>query len=102
MKLSKTQHRTLEIAAKRAVYRHEARGIWQVDRDVAGEPYVGNVFANTQRSLESHGLVEVTTGLRVCPYRRVFGAEDPRVAVQLLILTEAGERQLGISPPKSL
>lgn len=98
MKLSQTQRRVLQIAAKRAVYRHETRGIWQVDRDVAGEPYVGNVFVNTQRSLESRGLVEIVVGERVCPYRRLFGAGDPRVAVQLLVPTEAGEQALAGSP----
>jgi len=98
MKLSKTQRRTLEIAAKRAVYRHEARGIWQVDRDLAGAPYVGNIFANTHRSLEGQGLVEIIMGQRVCPYRRLFSGADPRVAVQLLVPTEAGERALGGSP----
>ena len=103
MKLSRTQLGALEAAGKEAVWRRVGeRGIWSVDREKSeGCTVRGNVFANTYRSLDELGLVEVTQGLRVCPWRRAFSprGSDSRVTVELLTLTPEGHKELTGNTP---
>jgi hypothetical protein len=45
----------------------------------------------THKALESRGLVEVTEGIRDCPYAR-FSGKDPSTRVHLLTLTPEGAK----------
>jgi len=63
---------------------------WQVDQKLNPEGYLGNVMVSTHKALAARGLVEVTEGVRVDPYRKAFGSRNARVRVLLLTLTEAG------------
>jgi len=44
------------------------------------------------KALEARGLVEVTEGVRECPYAKAFGTGDPRTRVLLLTLTPEGAK----------
>ena len=104
MRLSAIQQAALQAANVEALWRPLRReGCWNVDHEVArqvqGVPlptgfHLNNVMVNTQRSLEKRGLVKVTQGSRIDPYRVVFGGQHPRVAVSLLTLTREGIRFL--------
>lgn len=108
MNLSAKMNQALRACGAGAVWQplRDRGHCWQVDtkihKELRGEPrgavYLCNVMVSTHKAMESRGLVEVTEGVRECPYAKAFGGEA-RTRVLLLSLTEAGKTAVeGMTP----
>ncbi len=91
-KLTPKMEQALRACAAGAVWQplRDRGHCWQVDRKMYTADYLGNVMVPTHKALEARGLVEVTEGVRECPYAKAFGTGDPRTRVLLLTLTSKG------------